>query len=117
MCPAQRWAMPEASKAYASWRAPGTGSPTSTSRPAVLATTCTLNPHSWCLSENMFASAWGRSPVGAMNPSTSSGASDASADLRDQVRVDRAQQWVQHREQSRHAGLGTAECAHNYGGM
>src|SRR6266511_694278 len=79
MCPAQRWAMPEASKAYASWRAPGTGSPTSTSRPAVSASTCTLNPHSWCLSENMFASAPGRSPVGATNPSTSSGALAAAA--------------------------------------
>src|SRR6266508_31067 len=79
MCPAQRWAMPEASKAYASWRAPGTGSPTSTSRPAVSASTCTLNPHSWCLSENMFASAPGRSPVGATNPSTRNGGLAAAA--------------------------------------
>src|SRR5262249_7781355 len=49
---AHRWAMPDRSNAAASWRAPGTGSPTSATRPSRSATTCTLHPDTCFLPEN-----------------------------------------------------------------
>src|SRR5947207_6952150 len=44
--------MPETKNAAASWRAPGTGSPTSATRPCRSATTCTFCPDRCFLPEN-----------------------------------------------------------------